>query len=105
MWTATLARARDAWEEQAEGLDGPRKNLAQADPALLGEAVQAAADAFLTTWEQRVLALRERAAGHADALAETMYDLLVTDQHGVRATQDLLMWGDRNTPPVTAVGP
>ncbi len=55
MWTATLAAARDAWEEQSEGLNGPRKNLAQADPALLGDAVQGAADAFLTTWEQRVL--------------------------------------------------
>ncbi|WP_210651701.1 hypothetical protein [Nocardioides sp. SYSU D00065] len=105
MWTATLAKARDAWEEQAEALDGPRKNLAQADPALLGDAVQGAADAFLTTWEQRVLALRERASGHADALAQTMYDLLVTDQASVRATQDLLLWEDRDTPPVTAVGP
>ena len=105
MWTATLARARDAWQEQSEGLDGPRKNLAQADPALLGDAVQGAADAFLTTWEQRVRVLRDRASGHADALAQTMYDLLVTDQQSVRETQQLLMWDDRDTPPVTAVGP
>ena len=105
MWTATLARARDAWQEQSEGLDGPRKNLAQADPALLGDAVQGAADAFLTTWEQRVRVLRDRASGHADALAQTMYDLLVTDQQSVRETQQLLMWDDRDTPPVPAVGP
>lgn len=105
VWTATLARAREAWEEQSEALDGPRKNLAQADPTLLGDAVQGAADAFLTTWEQRVLVLRDRAAGHADALAQTMYDVLVTDQHSVRATQDLLLWADRDTVPVSAVGP
>ncbi|MDZ5661648.1 hypothetical protein SFC79_07740 [Nocardioides sp. S-58] len=105
MWTATLARARTAWEEQSEGLDGPRKNLAQADPALLGPAVQGAADAFLTTWEQRVLALRDRASGHADALAQTMYDLLLTDQESVQATQGLLLWEDRDTQPVEAVGP
>lgn len=54
---------------ESEGLNGPRKNLAQADPALLGDAVQGAADAFLTTWEQRVLALRDRASGHSDSLA------------------------------------
>jgi hypothetical protein len=105
MWTATLARARTAWEDQSEGLDGPRKNLAQADPALLGDAVQAAAEAFLTTWEQRTLALRDQASSHADALAQTMYDFLVTDQESVQATQQLLLWEDRGTVPVQAVGP
>jgi hypothetical protein len=105
MWTATLAAARDAWEEQAEGLDGPRKNLAQADPSLLGDAVQGAADAFLTTWEQRTLALRDRAAGHADSLAATMYDFLLTDGESVQSTQQLLMWQDRDTLPVEPVGP
>ena len=105
MWTATLARARSAWEEQSEGLNGPRKNLAQADPALLGDAVQAAADAFLTTWEQRTLVLRDLASGHADSLAQTMYDFLATDQESVQATQQLLLWEDRDTVPVQAVGP
>ena len=105
MWTATLTRARDAWEEQSEGLNGPRKNLAQADPALLGDAVRGAAEAFLRTWEQRVLALRDQASGHADALTQTMYDVLLADQHSVRATQDLLLWEDRNTVPAPAVGP
>lgn len=104
MWTATLAKAREAWEEQADGLNGPRKNLAQADPALLGGAVQAAAAAFLTTWEQRTVTLRDRASGHADALAQTMYDLLLTDQGSVRATQQLLLWEDRDAVPVQAVG-
>lgn len=105
MWTATLARARDGWEEQSEGLNGPRKNLAQADPALLGDAVRGAAEAFLRAWELRVLALRDQAAGHADALAQTMYDVLLTDQDSVRATQDLLLWEDRATVPASAVGP
>ena len=95
MWTATLQRARTAWEDQAEGLDGPRKNLAQADPALLGDAVQAAADAFLTTWEQRTIALRDQASGHADALAQTMYDFLLTDQQASTDLRDLVPWADR----------
>ena len=105
MWTATLAKARTAWEEQSEGLNGPRKNLAQADPALLGEAVQGAADAFLSTWEQRTLVLRDQASAHADSLAQTMYDFLLTDQESVQATQQLLSWEDRGTVPVQAVGP
>ena len=105
MWTATLGAARDAWEQQAEGLDGPRKNLAQADPTLLGDAVQGAAEAFLATWEQRTLALRDRASGHADSLAQTMYDFLLTDGESVQSTQQLLMWQDRDTLPVEAVGP
>ena len=105
MWTATLASARTAWEEQSEGLDGPRKNLAQADPALLGPAVQGAAAAFLTTWEQRTRVLRDQASGHADALAQTMYDFLLTDGESVQATQRLLSWEDRDTLPVEAVGP
>ncbi len=105
MWTATLAEARTAWEEQSEGLNGPRKNLVQADPALLGDAVQGAADAFLTTWERRVTTLRDEASGHADSLAKTMYDFLLTDADSVQATQNLLMWDDRDTPPVTEVGP
>ena len=105
MWTATLRRARTAWDDQAEALAGPRKNLAQADPALLGDAVQAAADAFLTTWEQRTVALRDRASGHADAFAQTMHDLLLTDQGSVQATQQLLLWEDRGTTPGQAVGP
>lgn len=105
MWTATLSKARTAWEEQSESLDGPRKNLAQADPSLLGDPVRGAADAFLTTWEQRTKALRDQASGHADALAQTMYDFLVTDQDSVQATQQLLMWDDRDTLPVEAVGP
>jgi len=105
MWTATLQKARSAWEEQSEGLDGPRKNLAQAEPSLLGDAVRGAADAFLTTWEQRTRVLRDQASGHADALAETMYDLLATDAGTVQATQQLLLWEDRDTMPVRAVGP
>jgi hypothetical protein len=105
MWTATLQKSRTAWDEQSEGLNGPRKNLAQADPALLGDAVQGAADAFLTTWEQRTLVLRDQASGHADALAQTMYDFLVTDGESVEATQQLLLWEDRDTLPVQAVGP
>ena len=105
MWTATLAKARTAWEEQSEGLNGPRKNLAQADPALLGDAVQGAADAFLTTWEQRTLVLRDQASGHADSLAQTMYDFLLTDAESVQATQQLLLWEDRGTLPVEVVGP
>ena len=105
MWTATLQKARAAWEEQSEGLNGPRKNLAQADPALLGDAVQGAAEAFLTTWEQRTLVLRDQASGHADSLAQTMYDFLVTDGESVEATQQLLLWEDRDTLPVQAVGP
>ena len=105
MWTAALGRARDAWDETGEGLNGPRKNLVQATPSLLGDRVGPAADAFLTTWEQRVLVLRDRASGHSDALAQTMFDVLLTDQESVRATQQLLMWQDRDTPPVSAVGP
>ena len=105
MWTATLARARTDWEEQGEALDGPRKNLAQADPALLGDAVQGAARAFLTTWEGRTAVLRDRASGHADALARTMYDVLLTDAEQVQQTQSLLRWEDRDTQPVEAVGP
>ena len=104
MWTAALARSRDEWEEASEGLNGPRKNLTQADPALLGDRVGPAADAFLTTWEQRVLVLRDLAAGHSDSLAQAMYDFLGTDQESVRSTQQLLMWDDRNTPPVSAAG-
>lgn len=105
MWNATLQKARTAWQEQAEGLDGPRKNLAQADPALLGAAVQATADAFLTTWERRTVTLRDQASRHADALVQTMYDFLLTDQDSVQATQQLLLWEDRDTTPVQAVGP
>ena len=105
MWTAALATARDGWENAAEGLNGPRKNLTQATPALLGDRVGPAADAFLTTWERRVLVLRDLASGHSDSLAQTMFDFLVTDQESVQETQQLLMWQDRNTPPVSAVGP
>ena len=105
MWTATLQKARTAWEEQSEGLNGPRKNLAQADPGLLGDAVRGAADAFLTTWEERTRVLRDQAAGHADALTQTMYDFLVTDAESVEATQQLLLWEDRGTRPVESVGP
>ncbi len=67
--------------------------------------MQGAADAFLTTWEQRTLVLRDLASGHADSLAQTMYDFLVTDQESVQATQQLLLWEDRDTVPVRAVGP
>lgn len=105
MWTAALAKARDAWDEQAEGLDGPRKNLAQADPALLGDVVRGAADAFLMTWEQRTVALRDRASQHADALAQTAWDFLVTDRESTQATQQLLMWDDRTAVPEQVVGP
>ncbi len=105
MWTATLSKARTDWEDASEGLNGPRKNLAQASPDLLGDRVGPAADAFLTTWEQRVLVLRDLASHHADSLAQTMYDFLATDQESVQETQQLLMWDDRNTPPVTSVGP
>ncbi|MBS2938558.1 hypothetical protein KDN32_12480 [Nocardioides sp. J2M5] len=105
VWTATLAQARTAWEEQSEALDGPRKNLVQADSALLGDVVGPAAEAFLTTWEQRTKVLRDQASAHADALAASMYDFLVTDRESVQATQQLLMWSDRDTQPIEAVGP
>lgn len=105
MWQSALAKARNEWEDAAEGLSGPRKNLTQATPSLLGDRVGPAADAFLTTWEQRVLVLRDLASNHSDSLAQTMFDFLATDQESVQETQQLLMWQDRNTPPVSAVGP
>lgn len=105
VWTAALRKARDEWEEQSEGLNGPRKNLLQATPSLLGDRVSPAAEAFLTTWEQRVLVLRDRASGHSDALAQSMYDFRLTDQESVEQTQQLLMWQDRTTSPLSGVGP
>lgn len=102
--TVALRRASQQWQEQSECLDGSRKNLAQARPELLGERVGAAAAAFLTLWERRVLDLREAAAGHRDALDQAMLDLLVSDQESVQRTQRLLMWSDRDTDPTTAVG-
>ena len=98
-----VRRASQQWQEQSERLDGSRKNLAQARPELLGERVAPAAAAFLTLWERRVLDLREDAAGHSDALDQTILDLLVTDQESVQRTQRLLMWSDRDTDPTTAV--
>ncbi len=100
MWTATLTKARIQWEDQSEGLNGPRKNLAQADPDLLGERVGPVAEAFLAVWEQRILELRDLASNHADALAQTTYDFLITDQDSVQETQQLLSWEDRDTLPV-----
>lgn len=105
MWTHVLRRARDAWEEQSEALAGPRKNLLQAEPSLLGSRVGPAATAFLDTWAKQVDRLRQDAAGHSDALAQTMYDFLITDAEAVESTQQLLLWEDRDTTPVTAVGP
>jgi hypothetical protein len=99
-WTATLSAARTAWDDQAEALDGPYRNLAQTTPSLLGSRVGPAAEAFLTTWEQRVRQLGRDASSHADALAASMYDFLLTDAESVQRTQDLLMWGDHDTPPV-----
>ena len=34
-----------------------------------------------------------------------MFDFQVTDQESVQDTQQLLMWQDRDTLPVSAVGP
>jgi hypothetical protein len=104
-WTGTLLAASTAWQDCAEKLDGPRKNLAQAQPELLGSRVSPAASAFLTTWEQQVRNLRTRAAAHSDALAQTMYDFAITDAESVERTQQLLMWDDRATRPVGVVGP
>ena len=64
VWTSALVAARTAWEDQAEALDGPYRNLAQATPSLLGSRVGPAADAFLATWEQRVKQLGRDASGH-----------------------------------------
>ena len=105
VWTQALRHARDAWDEQSEALAGPRKNLLQAEPSMLGSRVGPAATTFLDTWEKQVDRLRQDAAGHSDALAQTMYDFLITDAETVDRTQQLLMWEDRATPPVSAVGP
>lgn len=100
VWTAVLLRAQQAWEDQSEALTGPMNNLAQADCNLLGRAVGPAARAFLDTWEERVARLRRDASAHADALAMTMYDFARADAESVQQTQDLLLWSDRDTPPV-----
>lgn len=100
MWTSALRRAATGWRDQAEGLDGPRRNLGQADAGLLGSRVGPAAEAFLTTWESRVRALGDRAERHADALDAATYDFLLTDAESVQQTRRLLLWQDRDTPPV-----
>lgn len=105
VWTSTLRAASDAWQERADELNSPRKNLAQADASLLGPRVAPAATAFLDTWERRVQELRQRAANHSDALVQTMYDFAISDAESVERTHELLMWGDRNTLPVGTVGP
>ena len=100
MWTSALRRAATAWRDQSEGLDGPRRNLAQTDSGLLGSRVGPVAEAFLTTWEARVRALGNQAERHADALDAATYDFLLTDAESVQRTQGLLLWQDRGTPPV-----
>jgi hypothetical protein len=99
VWTAALVSARTGWQDQADGLDGPYRNLAQAQPELLGSRVGPAADVFLTTWEARVRALGGRATEHADALTAALYDFLNTDGESVQRTQDLLLWSDRDSLP------
>lgn len=99
MWTTVMVAAKDAWEDQSEALDAPFRNLAQADPNLLGSRVGPAATAFLATWEARVDTLRRAASGHADALVGAMYDLRSADADNVQAIQDLLMWSDHDTEP------
>lgn len=103
VWTTVLRQAQRAWEDQSEALDGPVRNLAQAECDLLGPAVGPAARAFLDTWEEHVNRLRKDASGHADALATTMYDFAVTDAESVQRTQELLQWSDRDTPPVAPI--
>lgn len=105
MWTVAVNRASRAWQDQCEALNGPRKNLTQAESSLLGDRVGPAAEAFLTTWEEQVRVLRDRAEGHADALAEAMYDFHLTDGRSVKQTQSLLLWEDRTTMPAPGVGP
>jgi hypothetical protein len=100
MWTSALLRAATAWRHQSEGLDGPRRNLAQADSSLLGSRVGPVAESFLTTWEDRVRALAQQAERHADALDAATYDFLLTDDESVQRTQGLLLWQDRGTPSV-----
>ena len=100
VWTSALVAARAGWEEQAEALDGLYRNLAQATPGLLGSRVGPVAEAFLGTWEQRVRDLRRDGSDHADAIAATMHDFLLTDAESVQRTQDLLLWSDRDTLPV-----
>ena len=99
MWTQAMTRAQLAWEDQAETLHGPFRNLAQADAALLGSRVGPVADTFLVTWEARVAGLRRDAAAHADALAGAAYDIASADAEAVDAVQDLLLWSDRGTEP------
>ena len=100
LWTAALRRAATGWRDQSEGLDGPCRNLGRADANLLGSRVGPVAATFLTTWEDRVRALGDQAERHADALDAATYDFLLTDGESVQRTQRLLLWQDRDTPPV-----
>ena len=99
MWTEAMTRAQVAWEDQADALHGPFRNLAQAEPELLGSRVGPVAATFLTTWEARVDGLRREAAAHADALAGAAYDFASADAGTVEAVQDLLLWSDRDSQP------
>ena len=100
MWTQALREARDAWQEQAEALAGPHKNLADAEADLLGPTVAPHATSFFEAWQRQVKALRERADAHAGSLSAAMYDFVLTDTESVDRTQQLLSWEDRNTPPM-----
>jgi hypothetical protein len=105
VWSAAVRRAATGWRDQSERLDGPRRNLGQADTGLLGSRVGPVAATFLTTWEERVTALGDRAERHADALDAAALDFLLADTESVARTQELLLWGDRDTPPLRSVGP
>lgn len=59
------------------------------------------------TLQMWTAALRRAATGwrdqperHADALDAATYDFLLTDTESVQRTHRLLMWQDRDTPPV-----
>lgn len=99
MWTEAMTRAQVAWDDQAEALHGPLRNLAQAEADLLGSRVGPVAATFLATWETRVDGLRRAAAAHADALAGAAYDINSADAETVQGVQDLLMWTDRDAQP------
>lgn len=95
--TSAIHAARTAWEDRSEALEGPYRNLAQADAALLGSRVGPVAAAFLVTWEQRVRRLGREASRHSDALAAAVHDFLRSDAESLQRTQDLLLWSDRDS--------
>ena len=93
-----LAKAKAAWDDAGDQLDGSWRRLARASTTDLAAEVAAAVATFQDAWTDQLKSLAGLAADHSEAFVRAAGEFRTVDVAEAERLRSLLPWSHRGAP-------